>query len=89
MVTAAAGRLNFRVPPEVERRLRSAAGSTSQSLTEFVLGAAEDRAEEVLATRTVVPADYFDQLLAALDEHARRMPTLRRVAKRQLRFVQQ
>ena len=89
MATAAAGRLNFRVPPEVEQRLRSAAESSHQSLTEFVLGAAQDRADEVLVTRTVVPADYFDRLFDALDAPAEPTPTLKRASGRRRQFHQQ
>lgn len=88
VTTAVAGRLNFRVPADVERQLRSAAESTSQSLTDFVLGAAQERAEEVLATRTVVPPDYFEHLLSALDEPVGAMPELKRAAKRRRQFVQ-
>jgi uncharacterized protein (DUF1778 family) len=83
-----AGRLNFRITAEAEARLRAAAEASQQTLTEFVLGAAEERADEVLASRTVVPADYFDQLLAALDAPPEPMPVLSRAAKRQRRFVQ-
>ena len=83
-----AGRLNFRITAEAEARLRAAAAASQQTLTEFVLGAAEDRADEVLASRTVVPADYFDQLLAALDAPPEPMPALARAAKRQRRFIQ-
>lgn len=88
MATATAGRLNFRVPEDVERRLRSAAESTSQSLTDFVLGAAQERADEVLSTHTVVPTEYFDNLLAALDEPPQPMPALQRAARRRRQFEQ-
>lgn len=88
MATATAGRLNFRVPVELENRLRSAAETTSQTLTEFVLGAAQERADEVLANRTTVPADYFDRLIMALDEPVTAMPTLRKAAKRRRQFDQ-
>jgi uncharacterized protein (DUF1778 family) len=83
---AAAPRLNFRVRPDVELRLRAAAAASDQSLTDFVISAAEDRAEEVLATHTLVPADYFDQLLAALDEPGDANAALRAAARRPRRF---
>lgn len=83
-----AGRLNFRISAEAEARLRAAAEAANQTLTEFVIGAAEERADELLARRTVVPADYFDQLLAALDAPPEPMPALVRAAKRSRRFVQ-
>lgn len=88
MAGTAAGRLNFRIPEEAEKRLRAAAEAANETLTEFVLGAAEARAEELLASRTVVPPDYFDQLLAALNEPPTPVPVLARAARRQRRFVQ-
>jgi uncharacterized protein (DUF1778 family) len=74
-------RLHFRVRPETEQRLRFAAQAAHQSLTEFVITAAEQRADEVLASASVVPADYFDSLLAALDESPRPNAAIRRVAR--------
>jgi uncharacterized protein (DUF1778 family) len=42
----------------------------NQSITTFVVTAAVERADEVIATwsTTTVPAEFFDQLLAALDQ---------------------
>lgn len=86
MTTAA--RLNFRVRPDTEHRLRAAAAATDQSLTDFVISAAEARADEVLASHTLVPADYFDQLLAALDEPVTPNEALRTLARRPRRVKQ-
>jgi uncharacterized protein (DUF1778 family) len=61
-------RLNFRVRPETEQRLRAAADALGLTLTDFVIAAAELRADDVLATRTVVPEDFYDALLRALDQ---------------------
>lgn len=88
MAATTAGRLNFRIPVEAEKRLRAAAEADNKTLTEFVLGAAEARADELLASRTPVPADYFDQLLSALDERPTPIPELARAARRPRRFVQ-
>ena len=51
-----------------------------------MVGAAVERAEEIIATTTttVVPADYFDGLLAALDEPDA-APQLAKAAKRSRR----
>ncbi len=87
-MVAASGRLNFRIPADAEARLRAAAEVSRQSLTEFVLGAAAARAEELLATGTWVPAEYFDRLLAALDEPPEPIPVLARAARRRRRFTQ-
>jgi uncharacterized protein (DUF1778 family) len=86
MTTAA--RLNFRVRPDVEHRLRAAAAATDQSLTDFVISAAEARADEVLASHTLVPADYFDRLIAALDAPVTRNEALRTVVRRPRRVKQ-
>ncbi|HEX8081228.1 MAG TPA: DUF1778 domain-containing protein [Jatrophihabitans sp.] len=85
---ATAARLNFRVRPDTEHRLRAAAAATDQSLTDFVISSAEARAEEVLASRTLVPADYFDQLIAALDEPVTPNEALRTLARRPRRVKQ-
>lgn len=78
----AATRLNFRVRQDTERQLRAAAAASDLSLTDFVISAAEARAGEVLATRTLVPADYFDSLVAALDSSAQPNDALRAAAQR-------
>jgi uncharacterized protein (DUF1778 family) len=70
------------VRPDTEHRLRAAAAATEQSLTNFVISAAEARADEVLASRTLVPADYFDQLIAALDAPVMADEALRTLARR-------
>jgi uncharacterized protein (DUF1778 family) len=88
MAATSVSRLNFRISAESERQLRSAAEASHETLTDFVLGAAQDRADEVLRTRTVVPSDYFDQLLAALDEPPVSVPALAKAARRKRQFVQ-
>lgn len=85
---AKATRLNFRVRPDTEQRLRAAAAACEESLTDFVIAAAEERADEVLATHTLVVADYFDRLLAALDEPAEPNEALRKAARRPRQFTQ-
>jgi uncharacterized protein (DUF1778 family) len=85
---AAATRLNFRVRPDAERRLRAAAAAIDQSLTDFVIAAAEARADEVLATRTLVPGDYFDALIAALDAPVQPNAALRAAASQRRRAEQ-
>jgi uncharacterized protein (DUF1778 family) len=79
--------LNFRVESAVEERLRAAAAIEHKTITEFVLGAAAERAEEVIAAQSVVPTEYFDQLLAALDAPDEPMPELERLAARPRRFI--
>lgn len=81
-MTAAAERLGFRVAPGVKKRLEDAARSLGVPLTEFVLGAAQDKADEVLGAKTVVPPDYFDKLINALNAPAEENEPLRRAASR-------
>jgi uncharacterized protein (DUF1778 family) len=68
------------------RALRAAAAATDQSLADFVISSAEARAEEVLASRTPVPAGYFEQLIAALDAPAISSNPLRTLARRPRRM---
>jgi uncharacterized protein (DUF1778 family) len=81
-MTAAAERLGFRVARDVKERLEDAARLLGMPLTEFVLGAAHDRAEEVLEAKTVVPPEYFVRLIDALDAPAESNEPLRRTARR-------
>ena len=62
-------RLNFRTTETVESKLFAAAQASNESLTDFVLNAASRRADDVLATRTPVPSDYFDHLLCEAAGH--------------------
>lgn len=88
-MTAAAERLGFRVAQGVKQHLEEAARLLGMGLTEFVLGAAQERADEVLQTRTTVPPDYFARLLHALDAPAVPNEPLRRAAVRAPSVVEQ
>ena len=63
-------RIEARLSPDERALIERAASVGGGSVSAFLVGAAVERADEVLAaaTTTVVPADYFDGLLAALDE---------------------
>lgn len=63
-------RIELRAAPEQEQRIRSAAGLVNQSMTAFMLAAAVERADAVIATwsTTTVSPEFFDQLLQALDQ---------------------
>lgn len=88
-MTNATDRLTRRVRPEVRQRLEEAARAAGQPFTDFVLGAAQDRADELLTARTVVPPDYFDQLIDALTASAEPSRPLRRAAERAASVVEQ
>jgi len=77
------GRLNLRVDPRLQARLRAAAEANGETVTSFVLAAAAERAEEVLqrSERIAVRAEAFARFAAALDAADEPMPTLRRYAK--------
>ena len=68
MPTAASARLNMRISPDALATIREAASAQQQDVTSFVLGAAMDRAREVVrdwhVTRlTLAEAERLDALL--------------------------
>ncbi len=75
-------RIELRAAPEREQRIRYAAKLSRQSLSSFVLDAAAERAEQVIASSsaTVVPSDFFDDLWDALDSAPRPNAALSRRA---------
>lgn len=77
-------RIELRTEPEQEERIRVAARLMNQSITAFVVTAAVERANEVMATwsTTTVSPEFFDEVLAALDEPATANEALKRVAER-------
>jgi uncharacterized protein (DUF1778 family) len=76
-------RIEARVEPERAERIRYAAELEDTSVSAFVIEAAADRAEQVIAENreTVVPADFFDSLLEALDSTSP-VPRLKKAAAR-------
>ena len=76
-------RLEARVSPEQRARLEWAANLAGTSVSAFVIDAAVERAEELVTAQmsTTVPGDYFDSVVAALDE-AKPAPTLAKAARR-------
>ena len=90
MATSTSTRFEFRVKPEAKQRIEHAAQLVHESASDFVRAAAEQRADEVLREHEVitrVPADFFDELIAALDEPPAPNPALRRAAARAQRVV--
>ena len=76
-------RLEARADPSQVMRIRHASEILHTSMSRFIVDAASDRAERVIAeaTFTSVPSDYFDSLLSALDSPPRVLPALARAAK--------
>jgi uncharacterized protein (DUF1778 family) len=83
-------RIELRADEERDRRIRYAAELTHKSVSAFVLEAAAERAEQVIAasSATVVPADWFDTLWDALDAPPSPNPALRARASRERRVTQ-
>jgi uncharacterized protein (DUF1778 family) len=71
MPKPANARIEVRVSPAVKARIEYAARLDDTTVSDFMLAAAKERAEDVVRqhhTHTLVPADFFDSLVEALDE---------------------
>jgi uncharacterized protein (DUF1778 family) len=82
---AASARFEFRLRPEAKRRIEQAAELVHESTSDFARTAAEERADRVLHEHmlaTIVPAEFFDQLLHALDAPATPNAALTAAAQR-------
>lgn len=74
----------MRVPFRQKARLRLAADLSHTKMSTFVLGAAEEKADKVIAEHatTWVPADFFDTFYGSLDAPVRPNPDLAASAMR-------
>lgn len=82
---AVTARLEIRIRPESKERLEHAAALRHAPVSEFVRSAIEEQVERVLAeheSHTQVPAEFFDDLLIALDSPAVPSDALARAAAR-------
>ncbi len=79
-------RMEARVSPEERERIERAASTAGLSVSAFMVSAAVERADEIIseATTTTLPANYFDELLIALDE-PQPAPRLAKAAQRERR----
>lgn len=77
-----AERLEARLTPPQRKQIEQAAALAGESVSSFVVLAALDRADITVRDQasTVVPATYFDQLVASLDE-PEEAPKLARAAR--------
>jgi uncharacterized protein (DUF1778 family) len=85
MAADATARIEVRVSPDLKRRIEYAARLDDSSVSNFVLAAAKERAEDVVREHhgyTSVPAEFFDNLLAALDEPVAANEALVRAVRR-------
>lgn len=86
MAVVATARFEYRLRPEAKRKIERAAQLVQESASDFARTAAEQRADQVLVEHshlvTIVPADFFEELLAALDEPPAPSKALISAAKR-------
>jgi uncharacterized protein (DUF1778 family) len=85
MSIAASARFEFRLRPEAKSRIEQAAELVHESTSDFARTAAEERANRVLQEHlaaTVVPAEFFDELLQAQDAPATPNTALKKAARR-------
>jgi uncharacterized protein (DUF1778 family) len=90
METSTSKRFEFRLRPESKQRIEHAASLVHESTSDFVRAAAERRADEVLLEHsvvTIVPPEFFDKLLSALDVEPQPTPALQRAGERARRVV--
>jgi len=86
-------RIEARLSPDERALIDRAAAITGTSSSAFVVSAAVDRADQVLSASmvTATAAEYFDRLLAALDEPeaAPRLAKAAARARRNARIITQ
>ncbi len=81
----ASARLEFRVRPERKSVIERAAAIMHEPVSEFARTAAEEKADRIVAEHeatTTVSAEFFDELLDALDKPAAANASLVRAAER-------
>ena len=78
-------RTEARIDPASAERIRYASALEHTSLSGFVVAAAAEKAERVIAEHayTLVPSDYFERLLETLDQPPEPMPELAAAARRE------
>lgn len=76
-------RVEARVAHDQRERIEQAAKLTNTSLSSFMITAAQEKAERVFAESrsTLVPQDFFDSLVAALNEPGVPLPRLAKAAE--------
>lgn len=83
-MSTATARLEFRVSPQEKRRIERAAKLVGEQVSSFARTAAEAKADRILReheSTTTVPAEFFDDLIAAFDAPAKSNAALHKAAK--------
>ncbi|NEX22581.1 DUF1778 domain-containing protein [Thiorhodococcus mannitoliphagus] len=80
---ARSAKLDLRITPEVKARLSAAARERHQSVSQFVLSSALERADETLADRQHfgLDAERWSAFMAALEMPPRALPRLERLLR--------
>jgi uncharacterized protein (DUF1778 family) len=89
-MATATERLEFRVAPSSRARIHRAAQLTGEPITAFARAAAEERAERVIREHesvTIVPPEFFDSMMAALEQRPEPNPALAAAGERWLEVV--
>jgi uncharacterized protein (DUF1778 family) len=83
-----AARMNLRIDPGTDARIRQAAASAGVSVSAFVASAAGAAADAVLADRQefVLEPERWDEFVRMLDRPARDLPKLREAGQRRQRL---
>jgi uncharacterized protein (DUF1778 family) len=78
---ARSSKLDLRLTPEAKARLSAAARERHQSVSQFVLSSALERADETLADRQHfgLDAEHWSAFMAALERPPRGLPRLERL----------
>jgi uncharacterized protein (DUF1778 family) len=82
-------RMEQRIDEETDALLSRAAAATHETVSGFVVRSARAEASRVLARSdlTMMPAEQFDRMIAALDEAPRTVSALAAAAARPRRFA--
>ena len=83
-MSPATARLEFRVSPQEKRRIERAAELAGEQVSSLACTAAEARADRTVReheTTSTVPAEFFDDLIAALNTPAKPNAALRKAAR--------
>jgi len=81
--------VTFRISSAEDERIRAAAEACRESLTDFTLRSALNRADEVLGKADIVfvPPEQFEVMMAALAEPVTPIPKLVKLAAEPRKFV--
>ena len=77
-------RVEARIAPDEHSRLKVAADLAHTSVSSFLVAAGSEKADRLIAefNATVVPSEFFDELIAALDAPPVVNPALAKAAAR-------